>query len=104
MLVEDDLGKPVLIEDSRRVTALGEVIHEPVPIIVVARVMVVELGRVGAFGGRAKRLFIPVDDDLLPVGVERRDEKYNSPVENLLNLRRIRRSKFVQQFDRFLTR
>ena len=81
--VVDDFGEPLLPEEAREGARLREVEHEPVAVVVVAGVGVVNLRRLGALPGLAHRGAIPVGDDLYAVGVGRGDEDEDRVVQNL---------------------
>ena len=82
MNVVHDLGMPHVVQrvDHELCLDLGEGV--PVAVVVVPRVVVVQLGRVGAFGGRAERAVVPAGDDRDAVGVERGDEQQDHVVED----------------------
>ena len=54
----------------------------PVAIVVVAGVVVVQLRRLAALGGRSQGAVIPFGHDRHAVGIERRDEPENHVVED----------------------
>ncbi len=87
MYVVDDLRMPDvenLIDDELRLD-LGE--RVPVAIVIVARVLVIELGRIGSFVRRAQSLLIPVVDDVDAVRIRRRHQQNDRVLQNLLNFR-----------------
>ena len=59
----------------------------PVAIVIVARVLVIELGRISSFVRRAESFVVPVLDDVDAIGIQRRHQQDDRVVENVLNLR-----------------
>ena len=72
--VVHDLRVPRRVERVHRVARLGLGEGVPVPVVVVAGVVVVELRRRAALGGGVERGAVPVADDVHAVGVLRRHE------------------------------
>ena len=64
MDVVDDLREPFLPEQLCDRLCLREIQHEPVAVVVVTGVVVVELGRGCSLGLCAERFPIPVSDDV----------------------------------------
>ena len=79
----DDRLVLVLDLDREPGFLLGE--HEPVAVVVVADILVVEV-RIHPVEGGALRLVPVVDDEVLPVGILRRHEQDDDVVEDLLDL------------------
>ena len=82
MNVVDDLRVPDVVErvDGQLRFDLGEGV--PVAVIVVAGVVVVELGRFRSFGRGAEGSVVPMRDDGHPVGILRRHEPEDHIVED----------------------
>ena len=102
-VVEDD-REPLLVEllgeDARLL--LRE--HEPVAVVVVADVLLVEPRHGAAFPGRAERLLVPVDHEIEPVRIRARDEDDDAVVEDLAGRRVVLRREIVGEFHRHLSR
>jgi len=82
VLVEVDLGEPVVIKNAVDGPRFTEVGHEPVAVVVVAGVMVVEPGHVPALELGPEIFLVPVDFHLVAVGIGRRDEEENDVPED----------------------
>ena len=80
--VVHDLGMPHVVQRVDHQLRLDLREGVPVPVVVVPRVVVVQLGRVGPFGGGAERAVVPVRDDRHAVGVERRNEQQYHVLED----------------------
>ncbi len=76
--------------------------HEPVAVVVVADVLVVQV-RIDARVGRALGLVPVVDDQMLPVGIDRRDEQDHRVLEHLARCRRRVGGQAVDDVDDRLT-
>jgi len=90
MNVVDDLRMPDvenLVDDQLRLDLRERI---PVAIVVMAGVLVIKLGRVGAFVWRAQSFLILVVDDIDAVRICGRHEQNDRVLENLLHLRFIR--------------
>ena len=88
MMVVDDLGEPLVVEDPAHRRRLGHVVHEPVPVVVVPDVVVVELGRPGGLEGGLEVPAVPGRDDVESVGVHGGHEDENHLVADLPRLLR----------------
>ena len=86
MYVVDDLWMPDVVNLVDRDLRLNLREGVPVAVVIVARVLVIELRRIGAFERRAECFVVPVLDDVNAVRVERRDQQNDRVVENFLNL------------------
>ena len=78
---------PVAVHEPREVAALREVHHERVTIDVVAGVLLVEPRHRPAFPRRTLLLLVPVGDQPLAVGVQRRDEYHHDVLQHRQRLR-----------------
>src|SRR5262249_13572667 len=70
----------------------------PVAIVVVARVMMVELGWRGSLGRCPESLLVPVRDNVGAIGIEGRHQENNRLVEYLLNLGTVLRGETIGEF------
>ena len=86
VVVEIGLGDPVSEHDLGHVLALDHVGLEGVPVVVVARVLVVEPGLVDPLVLGAQGLLVPVCDHDLAVGVEARHHEVDDVVQDTLGL------------------
>ena len=95
MYVVDDLRMPGVVNlvDGELRFNLREGV--PVAVVIVACVLVVELGRIGAFERSVECFVVPVLNDVYAVRVELGNEKNDRIVEYLLNLGFARRGKPV---------
>jgi hypothetical protein len=59
---------------------LNQVEHEPVAVVVVPGVLLVDEGRLRALVRGAQGLLVPVDDEVEAVGVERRDQEQDNVI------------------------
>jgi hypothetical protein len=86
MDVVDDLRMPDVVNfvDGELRLDLGE--RVPVAVVVVTDVLVIELGRLGAFELCAKCFVVPVFDDVDAVGIQAGDEQDDGVVEDLFDL------------------
>jgi len=82
-VVRDD--RLVLVLDADREPRLDLREHEPVAVVVVADVLVVQVG-VGAVERRPLRLVPVIDDEVLAVGVLRGHDEQDDVIENLLDV------------------
>ena len=69
-----DLREPGVVQQLRDDAGLGLGQHEPVAVVVVARVVLVELEQLRGLVGRPHRAAVPAHDMVEPVGVERGEE------------------------------
>ena len=83
VLVDVDLGQPVVVKDLGHGPGLGQVEHVPVAVVVVAGVVVVEPGHAAALVLGADVFPVPVDDHLVAVRVVARHEEDDDVVEDL---------------------
>ena len=84
MLVDVNLGEPVLVEDPAHGLRFGKVEHEPVPVVVVSRIALIEPGHGRAFVFRTEVFAVPVAFHLLSVRVRRRNEKHDDVLEDFV--------------------
>ncbi len=99
----DDVGLP-LAPGPRDHARLHDVQHVRVAVVVVADVLLIQLVQRRHLVGRPHVLAVPVDDDVLSVGIDRRPEQEHVVVENLPDLRIGvgLRQQVVRQLDRVL--
>ena len=82
MYVIDDFRKPFLPKQTRDGLCLFQIEHEPVTIIVVSGVVMIEFRRVATFGGRAQGLAIVIGHYVHAVGIGRRNQNQDRVVQN----------------------
>ena len=99
---QEHLRMPAPIEEVRDAAALGQVHHERIAVDVVADVLVVQPGKVGAFELGALPLAIPVHGDRVAVGIERREDDHDRRVQRSRDLGIVGRGEQVQQLGRRL--
>jgi len=80
--VVHDLRVPHVVERVHHQLRLDLGERVPIAVVVVPGVVMVQLGWLGALGGRAERAVVPVGDDRDPVRVERGHEPEDHVVEN----------------------
>ena len=102
MLVEPDLREPLVVHGAghRLRFLLRE--HEPVAVVVVADVVVVEPGHAAALVFGPEVLPVPLGLHDLAVGVQGRDEQQHDVVEALLCRRVVGRRERVRPLHRHL--
>ena len=83
--VVDDLGMPIVL-GPHGMLGLGLVEREPVPVVVVAHIELIQPRRCGAFELRAVVLVVELVHPLGPVGVQGRDLEEDHVVQDLLHL------------------
>src|SRR5436190_18583974 len=71
MNVVDNFRKPFLPKQMSNRLRFFQVEHEPIPIIIVSGVVMIEFCRFSSFVWRAQRLAIPVGDNVYAVGIRR---------------------------------
>jgi hypothetical protein len=81
MHVVYDFRKPVLVQHARHEASLDLRQHEPVAVVVVADVLVVQPRQRTAFVPRALVTAVPADDRVEAVGIHRRDHQDDHRVE-----------------------
>ena len=86
VLVEPDLRQPLVVDRARDGLRLLLREHEPVAVVVVADVVVVEPRHAPALVARAEVLPVPLGLHHLPVGVDRRQQQQHHLVEAALRL------------------
>ena len=89
VVVVDDLREPLAVQNSRHRTGLRHVVHEPVAVVVVADIVMVELGRPRRLERCLEILSIPIGNDVEPIRVHARHEEQDHVVADLLHLRGI---------------
>ena len=82
VLVEVNLGEPVMVQDLVDGPGFREVGHEPVAVVVVAGVIVIQPGHFPALEFRPEVFLVPVDFHLVAVGIGRRDEEEDDVPED----------------------
>src|SRR2546423_15176809 len=87
MNVIDNFRKPFLPKKMSNRLSFFQVRHEPIPIIIVSGVVMVEFWRLASFVWRAERLAIPVRDNVYAVGIRRRDQDQNRIAQNCQRVR-----------------
>ena len=97
VLVVDDLREPLHVELRGDVAGLGRVEHEPVPVVIVAGVRVIELGRRRLLEARAHVRHVPIGHEGRPVRVHVGDEQEDDVVANEAHLGRLCRDDLVGQ-------
>ena len=102
MHVVENLWMPFLVHAVDRVARLDLGEHVPIAVVIVAGVMVVELRHRRALERRLGDLFVPVDDDIEAVGIERGDEDEDDVVEDRPDFRRVARRHVEGQLHRHL--
>ena len=102
MDVVDDFGEPLAPKERRDNLRLDLRQHEPVAVVVVAGVVMIEHRRAAAFVLRAERLAIPVGDDVYAVGVDRRHKHQHRLAEHLSGRRRVVARQTIGQLHRHL--
>ncbi len=86
VLVEVHERKPVLIEDLTDGPRLGQVEHEPVAVVVVAGIIMIEVRHIAALELGADVFLVPVHDHLLAVRVVGGAEKEDGVAEDFLGV------------------
>ena len=102
VLVQPDLGKPLVVDRARQGLRLLLREHEPVAVVVVPDVVVVDPGHPRALVGGAEVLPIPLRLHDLAVGIERGDEQDHHLVQPAPRLRVGRGGERVGPFHRHL--
>ena len=88
---------PVRVEKPREIAALRHVHHERVAIDVVAGVLVIQPRHRAAFVRRALFLVVPIDDQAVAVGVERRNQNDHDVPEHVAGGGVARRGQRIEQ-------
>ena len=92
VLVIDDLREPLARTAACETCArLREVHHEPVAIVIVAGVLLIEMRERREFVRRADILAVPVRDPIQAVGIDDRDLQQDDVVADRARSRRLRR-------------
>ena len=89
MNVVENLRMPGIDDllNSKTRLYLGE--GTPVPVVIMANVVVPEDDWIGPFVGCAEILFVPVDNELFAVGIERRNEDDDDVMQDGADSRRV---------------
>ena len=87
---QEHLRMPLRVEEPRQVAVLRHVHHERVAIEVVAGVLVIQPRHRPALVRRALLLPVPVDDQPMAVGIERRDQDDDDVLQDAEDRRRRR--------------
>ena len=82
MNVVDNLRKPFLPKQMSNRFRLFQIKHEPIAIIIMAGVVMIEFWRLASFVRRAESLAIPIGDNVHAVGIRRRDQDQNRIAQN----------------------
>ena len=82
MVVVDNLREPFVIELARRVLRLGHVEHEPVAIVIVTRIRVVQLGCRRTFERRSHVIHVPLGHERRAIRIHVRDQQEDHVVSN----------------------
>src|SRR5690606_5535225 len=80
--IEDDMRPPWPEDVIDGNACLGKRMRVPVPIVVVARVPMIEAGWLSSFGGGSQGRRVPVMDHVHAIRIEGRDDEYDGPVED----------------------
>ena len=102
--VVDQLRIPRVPQHVAEIARLGQVEHEPVAVVVVPGVLLVELGIARVLELRPDVLHVPVGDVLAAVRVDVRDEQRDDVLEDRLRLGRVGRQQVVGELRRGLRR
>ena len=100
--VEVELGDPLPVDHLGEHPGLGQVQHVGVPVVVVAGVVVVEVGQPGALVRRAAGLLRPVDHHLRAVRVEAGEEQEDGLLQDARRVRVVAGGELVGQERRHL--
>ena len=74
MLIHQNLGEPLMVGHMVDRSGLREIEHEPVPVVVMAGIRVVQPGHGAAFETSIHIFLVPVRDHGLSVRIHRRDQ------------------------------
>ena len=102
MHIVDDLGKPLLIKHARQQLRLNLRQHEPIAVVIVSRVFLIQPRQVRAFIRRANRPLIPLHNDVQPIRICRGNEQHDDVFENRLHFRCIGRCELIGELHRHL--
>ena len=102
MEVIKDLGMPWVDDllDGKARLYLGK--GTPVAVVVMAHIVMPQNNRIRSFIRRAQILFVPIDHQLLAVGVKRRNEDNDYVVQDRTNARRVAGCQLICKFCRAL--
>ena len=89
VVVVDDLRIPLVVEHLRDGLRLGHVVHEPVAVVIVADVVVIEPRRARRLEGGVEGVLVPRGDDVEAVRVHHRHEQQDGVVADVLHLGRL---------------
>ena len=95
MLVEPELRKPFVVDHAVYVFGFDLREHEPVAVVVVADVVMIEVGHLAALVLGAEIFSVPLGDHDFAIGIERRDEEDDGIVEAAENFRILRSREIV---------
>ena len=98
--VVDDLRMPDVVDLLDRQAVLGLREHEPVAVVVVAGVGLIDLRRRAPLERRAERLRVPLLDEVPAIRVQRRHEQQDDIIENLPRRRVVLRGEVVREAHR----
>ena len=104
MHVKDKLREPFLPIQLRDGLRLNEIEHEPIAIIIVPGVMMIQLRRRCAFALGAERLAIPICDNINAVGIRRRNKQKDRVLKYLFGLSVVCRREIIRKIHRHLRR
>src|SRR5689334_23273668 len=104
MYVVNNLRKPVVPEETREDLRLFEVEHEPIAIVVVSGVVVIEFGRFFSFERSAEGFPIPVGDDVYAVGIGRRNQQQKRVLKDFARVCVLCGGELVSELHRHLRR
>ena len=96
----DDLRVPDVVDLIDRELRLDLREGVPIAVVIVADVLVVKLGRIGAFVRRAESFLVPVIDDINAIRVQTWHEQDDRVLQNLLNFGVIAAREFVRDKHR----
>ncbi len=99
MDVVDDLRVPHVLNLADGELGLGLTEDVPVAIVVVAYILVIELGRIGAFKRSAEGFPVPVGDDVDTVGILRRNQDEDRILEDCFELRAVFGDQLIRKLD-----
>ena len=102
--VVDDRRAPVFVDQLGRVARLAKIQHEPVAVVVVTGVLLIDPRHPGPFPRPADRRLIPIHDHVQAVGVGRGDEQEDHPLQDLRDPGRIARGEVIEKIHRHLRR
>ena len=85
MVIIDDLGIPLIIEHLRYSPGFRHIVHEPVPVIIMPDIIVVEPWRPGCLKRGADRAVIPESNNIKPVRIHDRHQQKDDILANMLH-------------------